>query len=122
MPELSETDVDQLRRLEEGMWLASTRSDGQWMDRHLAPDFHEFGRSGQSWTREEIIAAPIGDIDSVVPLPDFSVRQIADDVALVTYCSVVDGQSSLRSSIWSRSADGWVLEFHQGTPTTSADG
>ena len=121
MPELSEADVDILRRLEEGMWLSSTRSDREWMDRHLASDFHEFGRSGQSWSREQILAAPIGDIDSVIPLPDFSVRSITDHVALVTYRSVVESRVSLRSSIWSRSSDGWVLEFHQGTPTTSTD-
>ncbi len=108
-------DIDRLRHLEEGMWATPTRSDRDWMDRHLAPGFHEVGRSGRRWTRDEILAAPVSEIDSLIPLPDFSVRQLSEDVVLVTYRSVVAGLSSLRSSIWRQSAEGWLLEFHQGT-------
>lgn len=119
MPDLSECDLDQLRRLEEGMWATPTRSDRRWMDRHLAAGFHEVGRSGRCWTRDEILAATIDEIDAVIPLPDFTVREVGVRVALVTYRSVVAGHSSFRSSIWSHGPDGWLLEFHQGTPTAS---
>ncbi len=46
---------------------------------------------------------------------------VADDVALVTYRSEVrDGDEVVRanrSSVWRRGETGWLLEFHQGTPT-----
>lgn len=120
MPDLDNDEIDQLRRLEEGMWLTSTRSDREWMERHLAPGFHEVGRSGRRWTRSEVLAMRIDEIDSVVPLPEFSVRQVGEGVALVTYRSVVAGSSSFRSSLWSRRPDGWRLEFHQGTPDATS--
>ena len=71
VPDLTNDEIDQLQRLEEGMWLTSTRSDREWMERHLAPDFHEVGRSGRRWTRGEILAMPIGEIESTMPLPEF---------------------------------------------------
>lgn len=41
------------------------------------------------------------------------------ETALVTYVSHLIGEEverSNRSSIWSRTSDGWKLRFHQGTP------
>ncbi len=54
--------------LETAMWSTATRGDREWMDRHLAPEFEEFGRSGRHWSRCEVIDAEIGEIDAVSPL------------------------------------------------------
>lgn len=122
---LSQQDMSHLQRLEESLWREATRFDRDYMERILSADFVEFGRSGRVYDRAAIVAAPRGSIDAVLPLPDFAARLISPDVALVTYNSLVtyDGvvEQGRRSSIWSRTADGWGLRFHQGTayPSTA---
>ena len=121
---LSQRDRDTLERLEEELWREDTRFDIGRMEELLAPDFVEFGRSGRVYRREDTLAVPRGPIDAVLPLPGFRVRSLSPEIAQVTYDSAVTYggviQHARRSSIWSRSAAGWVLRFHQGTPTDSS--
>jgi len=118
--ELKRHDRDALERLEEELWREETRYDKRRMSEVIAPDFLEFGRSGRVYRREDSLAVPPHAIDAVLPLPDFRARLLHPDVAQVTYNSAVtyDGvvQRARRSSIWSRTPEGWVLRFHQGTP------
>lgn len=93
------------------------------MERVLAPDFVEFGRSGRQYDRAECLAAEAFDIPASLPLPELRVNALDADTALVTYVSVVRYDKVLRAnraSIWSRTPDGWQLRFHQGTPTADA--
>ena len=49
---------------------------------------------------------------------DLSPRRVDRDAVLVTYRSTAGNRSALRSSLWVRDeAAGWLLLFHQGTPT-----
>jgi hypothetical protein len=118
--ELSEEDRRALTRLEEAMWREETRFDKAFMERALAPDFFEFGRSGRTYTRQQILDSPREPIAAQLPLEDFRVRLLDANTAQLTYNSrarykgVVE--SGRRSSIWSKSGDTWVLRFHQGTP------
>ena len=118
--EITAADYAELTRLEEGLWRAATRFDREHLQRHLALDFFEFGRSGRSHSRDEVLAAPAQPIDALLPLPNLRVRLLDRDVAQVTYDSEVTTagvvQHAHRSSIWSRSDTTWVLRFHQGTP------
>lgn len=104
-------------RFERAMWAGATRTDPAWMDEHLAPEFVEFGRSGERYGRDDILALSTGDLDRV-ELVDLDVRRLADDVALVTNRTVRDREHGHRSSVWRRHDDRWLLEFHQSTPTT----
>jgi hypothetical protein len=117
---LSDDDRAELTRLEECMWRAATRFDLSFMERTLAADFFEFGRSGRVWSREQILDMAGRTIDATLPLPNLRIRLLDADTAQVAYDSevVADGmvEHAHRSSIWSRRADGWVLRFHQGTP------
>ena len=121
--ELSGEDGARLRSLEEELWREETRFDRARMEALLAPDFVEFGRSGRRYRREDTLAAEPAPIQALLPLPEFAARLLALDVAQVTYLSVVrygdEVQYGRRSSLWSRAPDGegWVLRFHQGTPT-----
>ena len=94
--------------------------DIQRMEEVLAPDFFEFGRSGRFYRREDTLAVLRGPIDAVLPLSDFKARLLTQDLAQVTYNSAVTYDGAVlrarRSSIWSRTPNGWVLRFHQGTP------
>ena len=90
------------------------------MQKALAVDFFEYGRSGKTYTRAQILAAPRQAIDAVIPLPNLTARLLDANTAQLTYDSAAafDGvvQYAHRSSIWSRTAHGWELRFHQGTP------
>ena len=102
------------------MWREETRFDSAFMQTALAKDFFEYGRSGRTYTRQEILAAPREAINAVIPLPNLTVRLLDGETAQVTYDSAAtyDGviEYAHRSSIWSRTAQGWVMRFHQGTP------
>ena len=120
IPKLSDEDKKILQRLEEELWIEETRFDIPYMERVLAADFFEFGRSGRTYRREDTLAVPRQSIDAVIPLPDFDARLLTEDIAQVIYNSKVtyDGvvEKGRRSSIWLRTSNGWVLRFHQGTP------
>jgi hypothetical protein len=117
---LSDSDRAQLTQLEESMWRAATRFDLAFMEKTLAPDFFEFGRSGRVWSRDQILDMAGRTIEAALPLPNLRIRLLDADTAHVTYDSAVvyDGavEHAHRSSIWSRRSNGWVLRFHQGTP------
>ena len=117
---LSEKDHSTLVCLEENMWREVTRFDPAFMQKALAVDFFEYGRSGKTYTREQILAAPRDAIHAVIPLPNLTARLIDENTAQVTYDSAAtyDGvvEYAHRSSIWSRTAHGWEMRFHQGTP------
>lgn len=118
--EVSQEDLEQLRKLEEELWIEDTRFDRPYMEKVMAPDFFEFGRSGRIHSRESCLSHERVPIDAVIPLKNLQVRLLTEDVAQVTYDSEVtyDGvvEKGRRSSIWTRSGEGWVLRFHQGTP------
>lgn len=117
--EISDCDRQILKRLEEALWQSETRFDRDYMQVVMAPDFFEFGRSGQIHSREKCLSHASGTIDAVIPLRNLKIRLIATDVAQVTYDSEVnyDGvvERGRRSSIWSRCGADWQLRFHQGT-------
>ena len=118
--DMRDRDREELERLEEELWRAETRFDERRMREIIAPDFLEFGRSGRVYRREDSLAFPRRTIRAVLPLPDFEARLLHPDIAQVTYNSAVtyDGavQRARRSSIWSRTSNGWALRFHRGTP------
>ena len=117
---LSDVDHRELVRMEESMWREETRFDPAFMRSALADDFFEYGRSGRTYTREEILAAPRDAIDVVIPLLNLTARLLDRDTAQLTYDSAATSggeiQYAHRSSIWSRTTQGWVMRFHQGTP------
>lgn len=107
----------ELQNLEEALWRSETRSDRDWMDTVLAPGFTEHGRSGRVYDREASLSVDVPDIIEIeLPLTDFTVRMISEDLALVTYVSVEPRGRSNRASLWRHDGSEWRLEFHQGTP------
>jgi len=115
----------ELRALEESLWRAETRFDRDLVERVIAPDFLEFGRSGRVYRLADALALPPQPIPARIPLPDLEIRLLQPGVALVTYDSDVDYASgrehARRSSLWTRSDGHWQLRFHQGTPFSPAD-
>lgn len=123
---ISPQDVDKLRKLEESLWIAHTRFDQTYMEQILSPEFVEFGRSGNVYSREETLTAAYRDIHCTFPLKNFTAQLIDTNVFLVTYLSenVRDGEvlRANRSSIWIKTPTRWQLRFHQGTPVFHSAG
>ena len=116
--------LQHLRELEVALHQPDVRRDPAQLNQLLHESFAEFGRSGRSYSRTDIleflrIEVSPGPIWS----QEFAVAEIAKDIALLTYKSAyVDANGELcrhtiRSSLWQRTARGWQIRFHQGTPT-----
>lgn len=117
---ISKSDYAKLKLLEENLWKTDFRFDVSKMDKVLALDFFEFGRSGKIYQRKDTLSINSQKIPCVFPLTDLNIRLLNENTAQVTYISVVNylesKEKSLRSSIWSRLDNRWQLRFHQGTP------
>ncbi len=117
--QIRDEEKETLRQLEESLWIASTRFDFNYMNRILAHDFFEFGRSGRVYQRADTLAIKPQEIKAKLPLKNFAIHLISQDVVLVTYISEVEYEKvevGNRSSIWSKTEGRWQLRFHQGTP------
>lgn len=96
------------------------------LERLLHPDFHEVGRSGARYDRQTVIdfLASRGRLPAVIAR-DHRVEPLASDIALLHFRShevAPDGtpfHAALRVSVWRRTARGWQLSYHQGTPAAS---
>lgn len=78
-------------------------------------DFREFGSSGVAWDRASILATMSADPQAPPEVEDLRAVRLAPDVVLLTYRSRRPGGSTLRSSVWRRRGDRWLIVFHQGT-------
>jgi hypothetical protein len=119
--------LEELRTLETELHRDETRRNRKRMETLLHPDFIEFGRSGRRYTRADVLEEfGAGSVLPDIHSRDFDLVVLGEGVALLTYLSAhmnVSGnphRHTLRSSVWVRTAVGWQIRFHQGTPTTQA--
>ncbi|WP_017299147.1 DUF4440 domain-containing protein [Nodosilinea nodulosa] len=117
-----------LRELECELHQPQCRGDRDRLGQLLAADFREFGRSGASYTRDDMLASlPLETAAPQIHAQDFAVQELADSVVLLTYRSAHRSPSgelyrhTNRSSIWRLDSTGWRMVFHQGTPTDPFD-
>ena len=109
---------EKLFELEKTLWDAKTRFDLNYMEKILAPEFFEFGRSGRIYRREDALSVKTEENIKAI-LKNFEVHPLNEDIILVTYISEVhydELEVSNRSSIWHKTEKGWQIYFHQGTP------
>jgi hypothetical protein len=127
MNALTAMDLDllgKLRALEVALNQPVIRGDPVRLKELLHPRFHEFGRSGREYSRDDVIAGLVGQPEEGGTLSqDYRIEQLSERLALLTYRSAhftANGaleRYSLRASLWELTAAGWQLRFHQGTPT-----
>ena len=92
----------------------------------LADDFREFGSSGRIYDKTQIIEALQQQPEFELWLDQFAVKELAPDLALVTYrgnCRPAGSDKlsqSWQSSIWRNRNGRWEVVFHQGTPVNAA--
>jgi catechol 2,3-dioxygenase-like lactoylglutathione lyase family enzyme len=92
---VGEGATEVLIELERVMWNDSTRGDRAWIDNHLTGSFTEFGWSGATYTRQEILDLDVGHVEAT--LEQFAVCPLGRDAALVTYRSNQQQGSGNRS-------------------------
>ena len=89
----------------------------------LAKGFVEFGSSGRTFTKEQIIASLGAELPVKRTLEEFRLELLAPHIALVTYracCHTEPPVYTLRSSIWQQRREQWQMVFHQGTISAAA--
>jgi ribonuclease HI len=100
-------------RLECELLDPANRGDAGFLERVLHPDFEEFGASGWHWNRAELVAMMLADPGLPPSDPqDFRTARLGPEAILLTYST----RTARRSSVWLRTANGWQVRFHQGTP------
>jgi hypothetical protein len=117
----------ELQALEVELHHPGVRCSRERLEQLLHPEFHEVGRSGRAYNRTTIVNyLAAQEAHPVVASDAFAVAELGPGVALLSYRSAhveADNKQvnhTLRSSIWLRTADGWQLRYHQGTPATEA--
>ena len=121
---MSDTGLEeQIRALEERLLTPEVRRSREELTKLLADDFLELGSSGRTFDREAIITLLRDESPLECSRHDFSVKQLSDDVVLVTYAAravqLQEIKTSIRSSVWVYRQNRWQLTFHQGTKTQS---
>ncbi|NML18783.1 nuclear transport factor 2 family protein [Azohydromonas caseinilytica] len=115
--------LDQLQSLESELHHPGRPCSRARLEQLLHPGFHEVGRSGNPYGRDTVLDY-LAAQTAAPPVENWghTVHLLAPDCALLTYRSArrgADGslsEEALRSSIWLRTAAGWQLFHHQGTP------
>jgi len=107
--------LDEIRDREEQLLKPEVRASAGALDQLISDQFVEFGSSGQTYTKQDVIAQLLAAPNFKGVLDDLQVLEVAEGVALATYRT----PASLRSSIWRREGDSWRVLFHQGTPIAS---
>src|ERR1700679_134646 len=92
----SETLLPLIRALECELHEPTTQRDTRRLDELLHPDFLEFGRSGRSYTKADILEQlPMEQQRARVHSKHFVVRLLAAEVLLLTYKSAHIGAEGL---------------------------
>ena len=86
----------------------------------MADGFFEIGASGKRYSQEDVLDAlekrHAQLHEDVWETSDFSCRELAPGLYLLTYTLVQDGvRRTRRTTIWQRSGAEWKIVFHQGT-------
>ena len=116
--------LQQLSALEAELHHPGVRCSRERLLQLLHPAFHEVGRSGMAYDLDTVINFLLKEAASsgAVEAWDYRVFELGPDAVLLTYQSRhVSAEGAIshaarRSSVWRRTAQGWQLFYHQGTP------
>ena len=117
----SDTLLQQLRGLEESLLLPDVRKSKRLAEL-LADNFVEFGSSGRTYTKADVVTTLQAETPVTQTTADFHVELLAPTVALLTYRihrHSAPPAHTLRSSIWRLHGSQWQMVFHQATLTSA---
>jgi len=114
--------LEKLSNLEVELHQPEVRSNRKRLDALLHESFIEFGRSGRSYRKAEIIEQlSLEESKESIWSQDFSVEEISEGIALLMYKSAHKYETGKlrrhtnRTSLWQYTSHGWQMRFHQGT-------
>ena len=107
-------DVSDVMALERQLLDPDVRSDRRRVTRLLDAGWKEIGASGALYTRREVPGLPAPEAPGEIEVLEH--RRLGDDLLLVLWRARGAAGSTLRSSLWQRTATGWSQLFQQGTP------
>ena len=110
------------RSLEERLLDPAVRRDSEQVSALLADDFVEFGSSGRTFDKTQVLECLRNELPPEEALiRNFVAKPLCSTVFLVTYRATrrdpsgVHRSHSWRCSIWVKGDGRWQLLFHQGT-------
>ena len=109
------------QELEESLLQSGVRKSER-VSQLLAEGFFEFGSSGRTLSKEQIIASLHAESPVNCTATEFKVQLLAPQTALVTYRACRHREPpvfTVRSSIWQQREGLWQMVFHQGTISTA---
>lgn len=106
---------DEIELLEKKLLASPTKKSIKALDELLATDFKEFGKSGFIYDKQEILNSLLDEEPRNLTAKYFEVKLLENKVYLVTYTTIENGISTLRSSIWKSFDNRLQMLFHQGT-------
>lgn len=106
---------EEIELLEKQLLSSSTRKSIKVLDELLAADFKEFGKSGFVYDKQEILNSLLDEEPTNLTAKYFEVKLLENKVYLVTYTTIENSISTLRSSIWKSFDNRLQMLFHQGT-------
>ena len=112
------TDIDlvqAIQNLEEQLLKPEVRANPTRVSELLADDFFEIGASGRTFDKVAIVQSLSNDAGQQPKwtIADFQLVPLNDTFVQARYRILESG--TLRSSLWRKENNGWVMFFHQGT-------
>ena len=105
-----------LLELEQHLLSQAVRQNAAEISRLIADDFVEFGASGKTWTKADVVDHLPDESFIQRTISQFTARPLSEQIVQVTYQCHTAASIILRSSIWRRQNGQWQMIFHQGTP------
>ncbi len=116
-----DTLAETIKRLEKSLQLPDFRKNPAELNKLIADEFIEIGKSGKVWNKSGIIEVLINESSTEITMTDFALSALSENLVLVIYTAgqiTKDGSpevKSMRSSIWKLFNNEWKIIFHQGT-------
>ncbi len=121
-----ENVLSTIKALEIELHQFSSRKNVSLVNSLIHESFMEFGRSGRIYCKSDIIESlRLEKDDILIWSQDFTLQNMVANMVLLTYKSahVMEcgklHRFSLRSSLWLKVKDKWMINFHQGTETSA---
>jgi hypothetical protein len=112
--------LDELKRREPLFHRPEYGTTRQDFERMIDPAFREVGASGRRYDRAHVLDVLERRLHEPVEedwkTADFRCLEIAADNYLLTYTLAQGERITRRATLWRRTADGWRVLYHQGTP------
>jgi len=116
--ELSPQDLAQLIDLERDLATPGRLSPAT-VNALLAEDFYEIGASGKTYNKQQTLDALAETTLTATQLDNFKGHWVTDDVVVLLFHSLRESNEgpiqALRSSLWQKVGNNWVLRFHQAS-------